>query len=296
MPAYYNEWDSYAAAWIRNLVSAGLVPAGDVDERSIVDVRPDDLRGYTQVHFFAGIGGWAYAARLAGWDDSRELWTGSCPCQPFSAAGKQRGTDDERHLWPEFHRLIAECGPPVVMGEQVASKAGRSWLASVRSDLEGVGYRVAAADICAAGVGAPHIRQRLWWVADAAMRGCGEQPPFPAAARGGEGGYAHLRSGDGFMGHADSRGRRQAGRVSPSGAAQDGDTGQAYWRGHAGEAGFWSDAEWIPCRDNKARPAKPGIQPLAYGVPGRVGKLRAAGNAIVPQVAAQVIGAFMDVA
>jgi DNA (cytosine-5)-methyltransferase 1 len=169
--AYYNEIDPFAAAWLRNLIAAGHIAAGDVDERSIVDVHPDDLRGYVQCHFFAGIGGWSYALRIAGWPDDRPVWTGSCPCQPFSAAGKQKGKADERHLWPEFRRLIAECNPATVFGEQVASKLGRDWLAGVRSDLEALGYAVGAADLCAAGVGAPHIRQRLWWVADAGASG-----------------------------------------------------------------------------------------------------------------------------
>ena len=166
MAAYYNEYEPYAAQWLRNLIKAGLIADGEVDERSIEEVQADELKGFTQCHFFAGIGGWSYAARLAGWDDDRPLWTGSCPCQPFSAAGKQRGTSDERHLWPAFYELIRQSNPPVVFGEQVASRLGRDWLAGVRTDLETVGYAVGAADLCAASVGAPHIRQRLWWVAD----------------------------------------------------------------------------------------------------------------------------------
>jgi DNA (cytosine-5)-methyltransferase 1 len=167
---YYNEFDPLAADWLRYLMVEGLIPWGEVDERSIVDVQPEDLKGYTQCHFFAGIGGWPYALQLAGWGD-RPVWTGSCPCQPFSAAGKQKGKKDERHLWPEFFRLIAECRPPTIFGEQVASKLGREWLAGVFADLESVGYAAAGADLCAAGVGAPHIRQRLWWVADTGCRG-----------------------------------------------------------------------------------------------------------------------------
>lgn len=167
MTVYYNEIDKYAAAWLRNLINAGLIAAGDVDERSITDVSPDDLVGYTQCHFFAGIGGWSYALRLAGWPDDTPVWTGSCPCQPFSCAGKKLGKDDKRHLWPEFCRLISKCRPTTVFGEQVASKDGRQWLTGVFTDLENVGYAVAGADLCAAGVSAPHIRQRLYWVADA---------------------------------------------------------------------------------------------------------------------------------
>ena len=162
---YYNEYDAFAAAWLRNLMQAGLIPEGDVDERSILDVRADDLRAYRQCHFFAGIGGWSHALRLAGWSDDRPIWTGSCPCQPFSVAGKGKGKDDERHLWPVFHKLITECRPPVVMGEQVAGKAGYGWFDGVRADLEGEDYAARAVDIPACAVNAPHIRQRLYWCA-----------------------------------------------------------------------------------------------------------------------------------
>lgn len=163
--AYYNEIDPYAAEWLRNLISAGHIAAGDVDERSIVEVCPDDLRGYTQCHFFAGIGVWSYAARLAGWPDDRPIWTGSCPCQPFSAAGKGGGFDDERHLWPAFFHLIRECRPGVVLGEQVASKDGLAWLDLVCDDMEGESYAIGAVDTSSAISGAPHIRQRLRFAA-----------------------------------------------------------------------------------------------------------------------------------
>lgn len=166
MAAYYNEIDPYAAQWLRNLIEAGHIAAGVVDERSIEDVTPGDLRGFTQCHFFAGIGVWSYALRQAGWSDDRPVWTGSCPCQPFSDAGKGAGLDDERHLWPHFHYLIEKLRPETVFGEQVASKDGLAWLDLVQADLEGTDYTSAALDICAAGFGAPHIRQRLFWVAN----------------------------------------------------------------------------------------------------------------------------------
>jgi DNA (cytosine-5)-methyltransferase 1 len=248
MAAYYNEIDPYAAQWLRNLIAAGLIPEGDVDERSIVDVQPDDLRGYVQCHFFAGIGGWAYAARLAGWPDDRELWTGSCPCQPFSVAGKQRGLEDERHLWPEFRRLISARRPSVVMGEQVAAAVGKAWLDTVCDDLEADGYEVGAAVLPACSVGAPQRRDRLWFVADClGARGPRLEPP------------EHL-----------------------------GTYGQWGWRGKADLCEIYDNLA-----GHSSRP-KPLLCGLDDGLSSRVGRLRAYGNAIVPQVAAEVIAAYME--
>jgi DNA (cytosine-5)-methyltransferase 1 len=165
MAAYYNEIEPYAAQWLRNLIAAGHIAPGEVDTRSIVEVKPDDLRGFTQCHFFAGIGGWGLALRLARWPDDRPVWTGSCPCQPFSVGGEGRAGGDERHLWPAFFGLIQERRPPIVFGEQVASPLGFAWLDHVCADMEGADYAAAAASLPACGVGAPHIRQRIWWVA-----------------------------------------------------------------------------------------------------------------------------------
>jgi DNA (cytosine-5)-methyltransferase 1 len=266
-----------------------MIPDGEVDERSITDVRPSDLKGYVQHHFFCGIGGWPYALRLAGWPDSKECWTGSAPCQPFSVAGKRKGLEDERHLWPAFRWLIAQCRPSICFGEQVASKDGREWLAGVRSDLEAMGYVVGAADLCAASVGAPHIRQRLWWV-------------------------GYTKDGNREIPERESRKNSQFGRPSGfggmvnlfkpglAGYAGDGYDGDEPGRNDSETAGSvaapsWNgSAVWWPCRDGKLRriPAESEIFPLAPGLPGRVGLLRGAGNAIVPQVAAEFIEAVIE--
>jgi DNA (cytosine-5)-methyltransferase 1 len=349
--AYYNENDPFAAEWLRKLIAAGHIADGTVDERDIKDVRADDLDSYTQAHFFAGIGGWSRALRLAGWPDDRPVWTGSCPCQPFSGAGQRRSITDERHLWPEFCRLIAECGPAIVFGEQVASKDGRFWLAGVRDDLEALAYGVGAADLCAAGVGAPHIRQRLYWVADAVRPGWPERRPRagerPAAGSGGAGGLADTdqagqrelwcsglpedgdapqrHDADGCRTHgglanaehaerwpqrqadSDAHGRDGLGRRGDLSGLGDTDEPRSQGRGeHIGEhadqqsvgapgLSSWSDFDWLPCTDGKARRIEPGSFPLAHGVPARMGRLRGYGNAIVPQVAAEFIRAFAGI-
>lgn len=384
MVSYYNEIDPYAAQWLRNLIANKLIADGDVDERSIRDVAAADLHGYTQCHFFAGIGVWSHALRLAGWPDDRPVWTGSCPCQPFSAAGKGKGFEDERHLWPAFHMLINERQPPVVFGEQVASKDGLAWLDTVHADLQASGYACGAVDWCAAGVGAPHIRQRLWFVGErldytpgarhlralagaegeardeARLRlpgegrgpsglgdadstrheGHGLQPIHGSGEGRGPLGRAAGSSAAGGLGHDDdARLERQrrghqaeggwdgaAGSVAEAGEPRglaDADQGerrrfadgegrqpdwsQAGWQQGDGEPqssgstsrpsptnGHWGDADWLHCRDGRWRPVEPGTFPLAHGAPARVGRLRAYGNAIVPQAAAEVIGAYLD--
>lgn len=301
MTAYYNEFDPKAAAWLRELISAGLIAPGDVDTRSIKEVSPHELTGYTQQHFFAGIGGWSLALRLAGWPDSQPVRTGSCPCQPFSQAGKGKGEADERHLWPLFRDLITFGAPTVAFGEQVASAAGRQWLARVRADLEGLGYGVGAADLCAASVGAPHIRQRLFWVAHPIGKGLERQPR------------------NGAIGKEPGRNQAEPDRpIAKAGPAFTDATGvdelpllrrndvhdsrDAYERmrmptdrrmGDGGSLFSWERFDTIPCRDGWRR-IEPGSFPLVDGLPGRMGLLRGYGNAIVPQVAAEFIKAYLE--
>ena len=485
MTAYYNEHEPYAAQWLRHLIAAGHIAPGDVDARDIQDVTPDDLTGYTQCHFFAGLGGWSYALRLAGWPDDRPVWTGSCPCQPFSAAGKRSGTDDARHLWPEWFRLIDVCRPPIIFGEQVSGVGGRAWLsgadqnlqrlwdretvlrvlseegwmstrhlqdvhdraraaapdeeargqnstareraivetsaawacplcrcktasqeqglgilarlgrhsetsgsrrlrtdgypvqlgrlsvvgrpiarpdravegvhecqcacgaplhqrdgervgcaedhrdgegdhdsqeslerelaalldggtegtdldtrvAGVRTCLARAGYAVGGADLPAASVGAPHIRQRLWWVAERLADA--ERAKWRAldSARGtarsdsrgpkdGQEGAGRTRSGGG-LGDAAPHGRVEE-RQDTGGRCERSAT-------QGREQRPWDDSRLIPCADGHARRIpQSGIFPLAHGVPGRVGQLRAYGNAICPQVAAVFIRAARE--
>lgn len=240
MAAYYNEIDAFAAQWLRNLIAAGHIAPGEVDERSITDVQPDDLRGFDQCHFFAGIGGWSYALRLAGWPDDRPVWTGSCPCQPFSTAGKQRGGEDERHLWPAWRNIIAKQPPPIIFGEQVAGSGGLAWFDRVAMDLENIEYAVASAVMPACGFGAPHKRERLWFVANAIR----DEQSRQESCRG--------------------KDRRVGGGIKSI---------------------PWNE----PWQDALAR-----LRVLDYGLPRCVVATDAARNAIVPQVAAEFIAAYME--
>ncbi len=333
MRAYYNEIDPAAAHILRALIEEGVIANGDVDTRSIKEVEPHDLEGYTQCHFFAGGGLWSVAARLAGWPDDAPLWTGSCPCQPFSAAGKGLGADDPRHLWPDFHRLISACRPAVVMGEQVAGKAGYGWFDGVRADLAREDFTARAIDFPACSVDAPHQRNRLYWIAMDNAR-CYRERQSQSEICAGRHSTHHADAsgvilGDTFgsrlerqCGHGDTSGRQEA---SGSIAATDGAAAAGHLANDQGgerrtrlcEAGtkrdgdfspdcvgsrslrrngtYWSGSEWIACHDGKARRAQSGIRFLVDGLPGRVDLWRVGGNAIVPEAAAEVIAAFMDV-
>ena len=394
MAAYYNEHDKFAAAWLRELIKRDVIAQGEVDERDIQKVTAAELRGFTQCHFFAGIGVWSWALRNAGWPDTKRVWTGSCPCQPFSVSGIRKAASDERHLWPCWFPLIRESSPGVIFGEQVASDDGLAWLDVVSSDLENQDYTIGAVDTCAAGFGAPQISQRLYFVAEAKSndgrlsvcergshetsaesrgrsetgdlaeardterresaigrsddyaaqterkesagraRECGTAGELAAANITGEhewtpGGqqsvYQFLHGAselgapeserlEGYSGNVGDKyeSRRdeakQARSSSDTGATGDvgASTGGRFavrrrTQGNSGQCaqpgvtnGFWSDAEWIPCRDGKARPVESGTFPLAYGAAARVGRLRGYGNALVAPQAIEFIKAYMS--
>jgi DNA (cytosine-5)-methyltransferase 1 len=296
---YYNEYDKKTAAWLRELIKAGLIPDGVVDERSITDVRSSDLAGYTQCHFFAGIGGWSLALQLAGWPSDRPVWTGSCPCQPFSTAGKGLAQADERHLWPAFFNLIKECRPEHVFGEQVASAIGKGWLDGISADLGEEGYTCGSAVLGAHSVGSPHIRQRLYWVANSNSgrfqqcdEGIGSFPEFDKdGAISGMGDSSSERYNGQHSLLRQEEPRRDtgdilqaAGSCEASGMADTLCIGQQ-GQGIVGESGNskenqnrevdrafdagWSDFTTVACRDGKTRriPTESILQRVANGIP-----------------------------
>ncbi|MBX4508250.1 DNA cytosine methyltransferase [Klebsiella oxytoca] len=307
--AYYNEIDPFAAQWLRNLIAAGHIAPGEVDERSIEDVTPDDLRGFTQCHFFAGIGGWSYALRLAGWPDNRPIWTGSCPCQPFSSTGKGAGFGDDRHLWPAFGWLIKQCRPQRIAGEQVAGGRADPWFDLVQNDVERMGYAFGLTPFPAAGVGSPNERERAYWVADANLQ-------YESTARNEARTAEPVRSGEIIWLANSARERcdgvdpllqrKEPGRYpqslpeitgdrSTDGLANSNFTRLEGFGGNDGAAGreratgpaaapglhlrplevngFWRDADWLLCRDGKWRPVEPGTFPLVDGAASRLGRV-----------------------
>ena len=303
---YHNEIDPYAAQWTRNLMKKGLIPDGFVDERDVRDVQPMDLWGFTRCHFFSGIAGWACALRLAGVSDDFPLWTGSCPCQPFSVAGQQKGFADERHLWPIWAKLIAQSRPAIVLGEQVAGAA--AWLRLVRSDLEAMGYAVGAIPVEAASAGAYHLRDRFWFVAysESEQARAAGQP-----RQSGDVGDAVFAGLERYSWHGANGGqprRHDAAKngpateagggnlASPPGARPFPTTLASVHRREEGVGSRHVDVErlgWVFGADGKARRVKPGIRLLAYGIPNRASKLRAYGNAIDLRPAAAFIEAAL---
>lgn len=326
--AYYNEFDRKKAAWLRNLIEEGLIAAGVVDDRSITEVQPEDLAGFSQHHFFAGIGIWSLCLRRAGWPDDRPVWTGSCPCGPFSEAGKGLGFADPRHLWPEWFRLIRECRPDVVFGEQSANAV--EWIDLVSGDLESIDYAIGTPDIPAAGFGGAHKRQRFGFVADAdntewwsdrapwhdghwpktgRVQGPGDAGDVGSGIVMGDAG----RDGPASVGRNPSqvRGLQEAQRQSELGAAVSGGPSSAFGLvnpassgcrmgpqgfGHIYQPDGSSSLEWLFCHDGRWRPTEPGLSPLSDAHPARMGLLSGFGDAIDVTTFTNLIGAYMDAA
>ena len=287
---YYNEFDKKKCVMLKQLMADGHISKGDIDDRPIQEVRADELTGYTRCHFFAGVGLWDYALNLAGWPEDKPVWTGSCPCQPFSAAGRQKGKADDRHLWPEWLRLIQECGPATIFGEQVNAAIAKGWLDDVYQGLEAQDYAVGSVVLSASSVGAPHRRERLWFVADSRCQ----------SERSEESGFSRERQ------HSEEEGFGTKTRNGLADSGTMGDSNSTRPQGHGGfeqehdaegregtERHAWQTGVWLDCPDGKQRLIEPSIPLLVNGDSERVGLIHAAGDAIVPQVAAEFIRASM---
>lgn len=246
----------------------------------------------THLDLFSGIGGFAYAADRV-WEDvghifcdnepfaqkviakhwpgSRiygdikditkpgraDLVTGGFPCQPFSHAGRKKGTEDGRYLWPEMYRVIKLAKPEWVLAENVLGIS--TWgsgvvLEQVCTDLEATGYKVQPLIIPAIAVNAPHRRDRVWFVA---------RNPKHARQHGSKDGQGDTQGADGNTERPDEP-KQPAGpdslRAEPS----------------PGWDSDWHDIATRLCR-------------VDDGLPDRVDRIKALGNAIVPQVAIEIM-------
>lgn len=325
---YLNEWSPFAAQWCRNLAESGEIPDCVVDETDIRLVTGDRLNEYNQCHFFAGIAGWPLALKLAGVPADFPVWTGSCPCQPFSAIGKRKGKSDERHLWPEFRRLYRLCRPAFMFGEQVAGKDGIGWLESVQADLRADGYAVVSAELCSPLVAKDHDRARLYW---GAWNTAGFRPVQFAGDCDDDGNcpvcgidYAECDcpgpTEDGVVYAETESGLFGCRLVYPNSTGPQGHAGDGYIYGAGGRndkvatrpvAPASGDVCFVECENGKWRRFQPGAFPLAHGLPrgmgrgksaldalvrdaraNRVGRLEGYGNAIVPELAALFVTEF----
>lgn len=285
----------------------------------------------THIDLFSGIGGFALAARWAGfetkcfseidtyasavlrkhWPDTPNLGditkadfgpyagttllTGGFPCQPFSVAGKQRGKEDDRFLWPRMLEVIAEVRPAWVVGENVAGIV-RMELDRVLADLEGQGYTAVPLVIPACAVDAKHRRDRVWIVANTKSSGTGADNgglrESPGGASRGEGSTpSEIVADNQSLGRGEMRGRASG----PGGHADE-----------RGEAMADSNGEGLNSRQFSIQPrpkhtttknccqwpAEPGVCRVVNGLPRRVDRIKGLGNAIVPQVAFEILKAI----
>lgn len=332
MTVYYNEFDNDVADGLESLILAGEIPDGVVDRRSIVDVEPSDLKDFNAWHFFAGIGGWPLALRMAGFPDEFRVWTGSPPCQPFSIAGKQKGKSDPRHLAPKWLQLVAECQPRILFGEQVKDAIQKHWLDDLYDKLEMEGYAVGSAVLPGCVVGAPHKRDRILFgahrldVPDSVVEhwcevagGFGTAPgsaiaDWPEVTVPWEPGGAvasvlrGMADANGIrlegVGSDRHPGRREGQDVGPHGVR----SGTRLPGDNATHHMPWGVVDWVCGGDGKWRPIEPGLMPVVNGISNIVGsgesevlrlarrnktvRLKGYGNAIIPSLAAEFIRAF----
>lgn len=309
---------------------------------------------------FSGVGGFALAAKWVGWQTSGfveidpfcqkvlakhwpgvqiesdirditgrtfperpDIITGGFPCQPFSVAGKRRGTADDRHLWPEMVRVIKEYKPRWVLGENVAGIIPME-LDSVLLDLEVAGYEAWPLVIPACGVDARHRRNRVWIVANSERpRTGGERREINDEGRRTSANWRKsLRQTDGpisaswadaasedvaypneprpqgrFSGELQERGTERI--VGPSSASLA-YTGEQQRNGGSDGTCWWSREPLEALRDARRRGRQEDgmsipeslLGRVADGVPHRVDRLRSLGNAIVPLVAYEIFRAI----
>lgn len=269
--SFYNESNRYCVAWLNNLIDTDWICHGRVYKMSIEDVDAKEVKKFNQAHFFAGIGGWSYALRLAKWPDSRPVWTGSPPYEPFNAKDAKKWKEHPLNFWDSWFRLIAECKPPVIFIETSIKAIQNSWYDVISNDLENIDYAVGAAVLPACGVGAPQIGRRLWVVA--------ESNEEQRTRRGGK---------SSILASPDSERLEERNQESLS------ETSIKEHVGQSSTFGFWERTRWLECDDGRIRATEPGLCPLVDGVSRRMDKIIAYGSSLVPYVAKEFIETYLQ--
>ncbi|WP_104009446.1 DNA cytosine methyltransferase [Jhaorihella thermophila] len=280
LPGYrtvgHVERETYAAAiLVARMEDAALDPAPVWDDVASFDGRP--------------------------WRGAVDIVTAGYPCQPFSVAGKRRGADDPRHLWPHVARIIGECTPPFVFLENVAHHL-RLGFPEVATGLVGMGYRTAAGLFTAAEVGAPHKRERLFILAHREHDHMADPARLlrdPLQRWEPDRDARPLADPDGERRQQAERGQAQDGRpdrCEPD--VDDADSAGSQGRGddigeHAGERPAWppgpGDADGWREFLRDAPDLEPAVRRGADGLAHRVDRLRLCGNGVVPLVAAHAL-------
>jgi DNA (cytosine-5)-methyltransferase 1 len=214
-------------------------------------------------------------------DFAIDLICGGYPCQPFSQAGQRRGAEDDRHLWPEMHRLVATIRPRWVIAENVAGHISMG-LDSVLSDLEGEGYTCWPIVIPACAVDAPHRRDRVWIVAHAddterrALNTAGQRDQGRDVANG-------IQGRQQVSGRSEPSGEEGAvANANVIGSQLEAEDGKLGWKRPSFDGS--SPARWQP---------EPSVGRVAHGIPKRVDRLKGLGNAVVPQIPEMIGRAIM---
>ena len=211
--------------------------------------------------------------------ESVTVLSGGFPCQPFSTAGKRRGKEDDRYLWPEMLRVIQEIRPAWVVGENVAGLVSME-LDTVLSDMEGIGYACQTLIIPACAVDAPHRRDRCAILAHAQCIGLRQD---------GDKSYPHIQRND----SASEQGWRSELRSTGCSSGDVPDTNrlrleESWMQGCSKESA-------MPVANDNRWSAEPDVGRVAHGIPHRVDRLRCLGNAVVPQQFYPVFRAIADI-
>ena len=265
----YNDNERYPCEILDKHIAAGELPEGDIYFGDIESIYNSTFENYTSWHLFAGIGGIPYGLRLGGWHDEWPILTAGFPCQPVSNAGKKLAQADPRWLWPEVVRVLRVVRPAVILLENTPGLLSRG-MGDVLRDLAESGYDAKWRVLSAADVGAPHLRERVWIVA------------YPISQRHAKKWNARQRQhteivrGGGSMANPENEGNVR--RVGTHGQDES-IAGGGY---HDGTGAKRNDGrEWWSIEPELGR--------VAHGVPDRVERLKALGNAVVPQVVAALV-------